>query len=580
LRRRIGTGYLSWITLFYLIVSLQTGFAQQSEEEQQEFYPLESVPDVGTEPLEGPLHKVLREEISVTGQALEGAVDENSYLMGPGDLIAVYVQDEAEDQILARIAADGMLHLRSIGVFDTKGEVLADLKMAILKAAKDRYRTSDISISLVELRNFKASIGGMVWAPGTFNMTAADRVVTLLARAGGFYNPARKTEEAELTQLEDIQKRQERKGTEISELPSYSARRAELRHKDGTEEIVDILLFLRAGKFEGNPQVRDGDFLLIPPLNPNSGIIGVYGAVNHQGLVEYLVGDNLGTALILSGGMTLNALRDSIEITRFDSDGLHYKTFYVDAEDPGSMELPLYPDDRVFVRSIPNYHERHQVELRGEFFKPGFYPVSDQGTPIAEIIRQAGGFTGRASLREAVLTRQMGIELVDPEYERLRQVPVTDMKPLEYQYYKTKTREITGQVVIDLFALFLQGDSTYNILLRDKDLLEVPPITKAVKVTGQVEKPGIVTFKTGEPYTYYIEKSGGFSWNARKSKIRVIKSGSGKWVKPRSTLIEEGDTIFIPEKPEINYWDAYKDIMLVVTQFATLYLIYITANNR
>ncbi|MBU1650916.1 SLBB domain-containing protein [bacterium] len=579
MRRRIGTGYLSWITLFYLIVSLQTGFAQGTKEEQQDFYPLESVPDVGTEPLDGPLHKVLREEIPVIGQALEGVVDPETYRMGPGDLIAVYVLNEAEDQILARIAADGVLHLRNIGVFDTRGMVLAGLKAAVLEAAEGRFRTCEIAVSLAELRNFKASVGGMVWAPGTFNMTAADRVITLLARAGGFYNPARKDQEAELSQLESVLKRQKRTGTEIPDLPSYSARRTQLRHKDGSEEVVDLLLFLRAGRYEGNPLLRDGDFLLVPPLNPNSGVLGVYGAVNDQGLIEYLDGDDLQKALMLAGGLTLDALRNSIEVTRFIGEGQTYHTFYVNLGDPGASEIPLYPDDRIYVRSIPNYHERHQVELRGEFSKPGFYPVSDEGTPLVEIIMKAGGFTAKASLKEALLTRLIGIELVDPEYERLRQMPVADMKPLEFQYFKTKAREVTGQVVVDLYALFSEGDSTHNVLLRNSDILEVPPITRAVKVTGQVEKPGIVTYKTGEPYDYYIDKSGGFSWNARKSKIRIIKSVTGKWVKPRSTIIEEGDTIFIPEKAEINYWEVYKDVMLVVTQFATLYLIYITANN-
>ncbi len=496
-------------------------------------------------------------------------------------MLGVFIAGDVEEQILARIAADGLIRLRSLGIFDTRDKYFAETRAEILKAAQKRYKADSIIISLLELRNFKASVGGMVWAPGTYNMTAADRVISLLARAGGFYNPARREQEAELSQLKTVIEREQKKKEKekIPELPSYSARRTQIMHKDGSKEIVDLLLFLRAGMFEGNPYLRDGDFLLVPPLNPKTGVIGIYGAVNHQGMVEHLDGDNLGTILLLSGGLISSAMRDSIEITRFIGQTAEYENLVVNLDTPAGLETPIYADDRIYIRSIPDYHPRHQVELRGEFMKPGFYPVSSQGTPVQKIIEAAGGFTHRASLKEATLSRKMGIELVDPEYERLLNTSVADMKPLEYQYYKTKSRELKGQVVIDLYGLFLEDDSTTNVLLRNEDILEVPPITKAVNVTGQVKEPGIITYMPGKDYIYYIEQSGGFSWNAKKGKIRVIKAVSGKWVKPKHTIIEEGDTIFIPEKAEIDYWQTYKDFMLVLTQFATLYLLVITINR-
>lgn len=516
------------------------------------------------------------------GQPLEGPIDPETYRLGPGDVLGVFITGDVEEELLARIGADGLLRLRSLGIFDTRDKFFAEIRSEILKAARKSYKANNITISILELRNFKASVGGMVWAPGTYNMTAADRVVSLLARAGGFYNPARREQEAELTQVRTVIEREQKKKEEekIPELPSYSARRTQITHKDGTKETVDLLLFLRAGMFEGNPYLRDGDFLLVPPLNPQTGVVGVYGAVNDQGMVEHLDGDNLEKILLLSGGLISSAMRDSVEITRFVGGTADYETFVVNLDSPTGLETPIYPDDRVYVRNIPEYHPRHQVELRGEFMKPGYYPVSSQGTSVREIIEAAGGFTHRASLKEATLTRKMGIELVDPEYERLMTTSVADMKPLEYQYFKTKSRESKGQVVIDLYSLFVDGDSTQNVLLRNEDILEVPPITEAVNVTGQVKQPGIVTYLPGKDYKYYIEQSGGFSWNAKKGKIRVIKALSGKWVKPKHTIIEEGDTIFIPEKAEIDYWQTYKDVMLVLTQFATLYLLVVTINRQ
>lgn len=572
LKSVFGAGYLLWITLFCLGIypefrSPQQGTttrleltfvstASAQEKGAREFYPLESTPAEGAEPLEGPLHPLLREDLPIEGQPLEGPIDPETYLLGPGDLLAVFIVGEIEEEILARVAADGSVRFRTLGIFNTRGRFFSEVREEILQAAKDRYRTAEIVVSLVELRNFKASVGGIVWAPGTYDLTATDRVVTLLSRAGGFYNPVSASG-----------------GEEVPKLGNYSARRARIIHRDGSVESVDLLLFLRAGLFEGNPYVQDGDFLLVPPLNRNSGVLEIYGAVNHEGLIEYLEGDYLGRALLLAGGPTLEAQSDSVEITRFAGETTEFITFYVDLNQPGASETPLYPDDRIYVRPKPLYHPRHQVEVAGQIMQPGFYPVDEAGTPLLNVIQKAGGFTPRASLKKATLTRTMGVELTDTEYERLRLTPVADMKPLEYEYYKTKKREIKDQVVVDLHALFMEGDSTQNILLHGGDSLHVPTTTQAVNVTGQVKNPGMVAYEPGKQYTYYIEQAGGLSWNASRSRIRVIKVLSGNWIKPKHTVIEDGDTIFIPEKPYVDYWQVYKDVMLVLVQLATLYLV-------
>jgi len=584
-RRLPRTGYLLWITLFCLQicstistdrnegiirfeVSLGAPAFAQEETGEEEYRPLESTPEIGTQPLEGPLHPLLREELPIEGQPLEGTIDPATYKLGPGDLLAVYIMGEVEDQILARVGADGVLRLRTLGIFNAGGRYYSDVREEVLNSAKDRYRTNEIELSLVQLRNFKASVGGMVWAPGTYNLTATDRAVTLISRAGGFYNPLSPEEE----EKEEEEKREEEK-TLTPELPKYSARNLKLIHRDGSIDIVDMLLFLRAGLPEGNPYLEDGDFLLIPPLDTNKGVIGVYGAVNYEGVMEYREGDNLGRALLLAGDLTPDAIRDSVQITRFTGEKDEYFTFIVNLNDENALETPLCPDDRVFVRSKQDYHTRYQVEVRGEVMEPGFYPVGKMGSTVQEIIQRAGGFTPWASLKEATITRRLGKELLDPEYERLRKTSVADMRELEYDYYRTKTREIEGQISVDFEALFLRGDSTQNVQLRDGDLIEVPPITKSIRVIGQVNKPGIQDFEEGKDYKYYIERAGGYAWNARTGKARVIKGITGKWVKPTKTIIEAGDTIFIPEKPEVDYWKIFTDGLLVVTQLATLYIV-------
>jgi len=572
------TGSRLRVTLFCLLIGLALMSTQdfaQVKTGQPESYPLEVLPQAGEQPLEGPLQPLLREEQPTEGQPLEGAIDPQTYLLGPGDLIGISIMGDVDQEFLARVSVDGTLRISTLGIIQAAGKTFAAAKAEILEEARRSYHSEEIAVYLVQLRSFKASIGGMVWVPGTYTLTATDRAVALLARAGGFYNPVHGEETPEPANA-PVNLEREKKEEVIPELPGYSARRAQLIHLDGSSEPVDLLMFLRAGRPEGNPYLRDGDFLLVPPLNPKSGVLGIYGAVNRQGLLEYVPGDNLERALLLAGGLTDAAQRDSIEIARFSRSGREFHIFYVDLDDPAAQAMSLQPDDRIYVREQAQYHPRCQVELRGEVMKPGWYPVAETGTPLVDVVQLAGGFTPKASLYEATLTRKFGQELLDPEYERLRTMPPVQMNALEYQYFKNKSQEIKGRVVVDFYALFVKGDSTQNILLRDQDILEIPPLTHTVKVTGQVNQPGIVSFVPGRDCNYYIKESGGFAWHAARSRVRIIKAVTGKWLKPGHAQIEEGDTIFIPAKPERDNWLLLKDVMLLVSQVATIYLIVVT----
>jgi len=167
----------------------------------------------------------------------------------------------------------------------------------------------------------------------------------------------------------------------------------------------------------------------------------------------------------------------------------------------------------------------------------------------------------------------------DPEYERLRLLQNSELPDLELSYYKTVSRAIPGQVKLDLQKLYESQDSANQVLLRDGDVLVVPPASQMIAVIGQVQRPGLADYKQHEPVSYYIQTAGGYSSDAQRSKVRIIKGITGQWIKPSHTVIEPGDVIFIPEKPPPTLWRVYKDVMLVVTQFATIYLIYLTATN-
>jgi len=279
----------------------------------------------------------------------------------------------------------------------------------------------------------------------------------------------------------------------------------------------------------------------------------------------------------LAGGLEPDADLSSTEIVRFASDNKNTQTLEEDLTPlftAGNREanLPLIPGDRIFIRSAPDFKEKKQVNINGEVLYPGVYAIEEGKTRLLDLICLAGGFTEEASLEEAEMIREYIPKKPDLEYERLKKIPVADMKSYEYEYFKTKSRERPGRASIDFVKLFKGGDPEENILLIDKDEVFIPRKNLAVKVTGSVVNPGFLSYEPGKDYSYYIKKAGGFSWRASRGKVKLIKSTTGEWKKPDRS-IEPGDVIWVPEKPEKNFLSTFKDVITVISGAATLYLV-------
>jgi protein involved in polysaccharide export with SLBB domain len=197
---------------------------------------------------------------------------------------------------------------------------------------------------------------------------------------------------------------------------------------------------------------------------------------------------------------------------------------------------------------------------------------------LRNIIAQAGGFTGEASLSEAVVVRypQVGEKATDPEAERISAIPVPDRTDLENQYFIMKSRERVGQIVVDFVGLFERGDGLQDILLMPGDFIVVPTLQQTIMVSGQAASPGAVLYNPEYTVWDYLERAGGFGWRASKD-VLVIKGLSGEIKRSKDVeRIEPGDRIWIKEEPVRNYWALFTQTMEVIGQVTTVVLLGVT----
>lgn len=522
---------------------------------------------------------------------IEHAVDDSSYVVGPGDVFSIIIAGQADEEQQAMVSPEGELVLPAVGAIQVSGQVLRDAKRKIKDKLASKYVSGDLSVSLVQLRTFRVTVSGSVNYPGLVPVNAVDRVSDAIFMAGGLIEPPPPFPEPEDPRKQNPSARKLKVEEEISE-EDYeeleksvaSKRHIVVKRRDGSRVNADLLKYELTGDVDANPYLVDGDIIVVETRQKEVGELSISGAVKHPRTVEFKPGDSIGDLIQMAHGFRVDADSNQITLARFEPDGKSVKTIQYDLnwQEPSSiqevMTTPLRADDRLYVRQIPKFHHKRTVKVEGEVLYPGEYPLTANPTMLSDVIEMSGGFTPQAMLNAAHVVRKSYEDKEDREFERLDLMLVNEMERKEKAYYREMSREIKGLVSTDFPALFQEGETEFDIPLRDSDVIIVPSKDYSVNVVGHVKRPGLVDYVAGQDYNYYINLAGGYNTGAWKSKARVRKAGTGELVPAKRATIEMGDTIYIPERVERDRWELFRDIALVTAQFATVIMMVVQIN--
>lgn len=502
-------------------------------------------------------------DVSLGDVAVEDPIDPETYVLGPLDGIVLAIWSGTGGQTATHelsVTYEERLLIPSVGEVNVAGLTMAEAEREVAARVRDRLGDVRVTLTLTRLRRMKIPVTGHVAAPGIHVVRSQNRVSELLSRVG------------------------------LAE--GASNRHITVSGRGGSTRRVDLVRFRRLGDASMDPVLGNGDAVHVPFA---VAYVHVYGAVNAPGRFEHVEGDRLSDLLAFAGGFAQDARRDTLVLARIhDGSGPPERVALTPALDAtrSTVYVPVgtaksepadylvEPNDRLFVKRIGDYGNRQVVTLVGEVANPGDYPIVEGETRLREVIRRAGGLTSDASLEEASLVRTASQTLTDPEFERLRNVPVADMTDDEYEYFKMRARETPGRMVVDFRKLLVEGSAAHDVLLIDGDVISIPLRKDFVSVLGLVRDPGNVTFESSHGYRDYVALAGGFAERADRGKTRVVRAGSGEWQEPGDVrTFRPGDTIWVPEKRDRDYWKLFRDGLLVATQIATLYLVADRAAN-
>ena len=548
----------------------------KSEEETLRKIPGTDIPVLGRQQTTGRLRLPAGEEVPRLRLSQDREIDPTTYIVGPGDILQLYIFGEWNRDYELEVNPEGRVLVPTVGEFYVSGTTLAATKTLLLTAAKEKYRNVETALTLISMRYYTVYLTGAVLEEGSFIINPMTRLSDLIEKAGGFLDELRGSIEStvggkKVTQAQRIQ-------------PEPTGKRSiRITRADGSEEIIDLMMYLATGDLRFNPYIRMGDVVHVP-FRKNE--VFIYGAINIDGEQEYRPGDTLGKHILLASGLKHDAYLQSGEIWRFREDGQTIDIIKLaDMAQPGQevtlddvRDMPLQSADMIFIRFRADWQLMPSVHIHGEVKYSGRYRIFEGKTTVSDIMNQAGGITDDASLLQAKLIRVKYRSIEDPELIRLQALQsgggIADMNPEERAYLKTKGREEKGRISVDFHRLVEEQDPSQNILLEGGDVIFIPRKRVTVSLSGQVEKPGLINYEPGQTVAYYLEKAGGYTWEANKGGSRLIRASTGlREPLNKKLVVEEGDEIWIPAKEYFDWWDFTQTTLRTVAEALTIIVV-------
>lgn len=200
------------------------------------------------------------------------------------------------------------------------------------------------------------------------------------------------------------------------------------------------------------------------------------------------------------------------------------------------------------------------VEIRGEVGNPGVFTLSSS-TSLDELYVLAGG-TLDTSFQEAIVVTRESVKTNQMKAIKQAKTILTDS-------IVQKSASISENVALDINAIIEMADKyepsgrivgdfssgsavSRNFILKDNDVIIVPPKSNAVTVQGEVLNSISFIYINGKTARDYIEASGGYTSYADKNSIFVIKANGESVPISRNIFssgsfeIEPGDTVVVP----------------------------------
>ena len=297
-----------------------------------------------------------------------------NYKLGPGDEVIIDIWGANQNTIRQIISPDGYINVDNLGLVYLNGMSVSDADKYLRKELNKIYSgitgndpTSEIKVTLGQIRTIQINVMGEVAVPGTYSLSSLSTIFHALYRAGGVSN---------LGSLRNISLM--RNGKKVAN--------------------VDIYDFILKGKTMSDVRLQEGDVIIVPPYEM---LVDIQGNVKRPMFYEMKNGETVQTLIEYAGNFSGDAYTKNLRVTR--QNGQEYQIFTVDNIDYSVFKLM---DGDVLNIGAMLDRFANRLEIKGAVYRPGIYQYSGQVNTVKLLVEKAEGIMGDAFLGRAVLHRE------------------------------------------------------------------------------------------------------------------------------------------------------------------------------
>ncbi len=521
-----------------------------------------------------------------------------NFKLGSGDEIVISMWGERNTQEAFVLNKDGSIYYNKIGFVNLSNQTLGEAENTLIEflsktysTLKDKNNPTELRVTLGQLKSINVFFTGFSNRPGVHLIHPFSDIYSAITQSGGV------NLNGSLRNIELI-----REGKTIATVDFYS-------------------FFIKGENTFSKIKLVDGDIIHIPNVKQS---IEISGAVLRPGVYELNNGEDLEDLINYAGGLSSSAHSKAIiELVksindRSSNDALNESKF-IDISKGLNIELAAVAS----ISILSGTSSSDKVTVAGTVKTPGNYPASN----LKEVLDVAGGFNDPTFIKKI---RKDSITILRKD---LNQIYANEFK-VSYKdsenfvlepedvilvygnsnYRDPLTIKIEGEIVKPGSYLFKEGMTVGDVINLAEGIgpfgnanaielfsetgtkinnislksslplnarINIPKISNTIVISGGVYRPGAVIFNGKQrSLSSYIISAGGFTENAIKSDIQILKS-NGDIVKPRHFFgkvfakIDANDTIIIPtkEKKEFDPVTLSANIVSLFTNLATIIFI-------
>ena len=408
------------------------------------------------------------------------------YRLGPGDEVIIDVWGASENTIRQSISPEGTIQVSGLGPVQLSGMTVKDANAYLQREFSKIYSgisgsepTSQIKLTLGDIRTIQINIMGEVAVPGTYTLSSFSSVFHALYRAGGV--------------------------NKIGSLRSIKVVR-----NGKTIADLDVYDYLMKGKMKDDIRLQEGDVIIV---NPYESLVRIAGKVKRPMFYEMKPTETVATILNYAGGFTGDAYKKAVRIIR--KSGREHQVYNVDEMDYSVFRLD--DGDSISVDAVLKRFE-NRVEIRGAVYRSGLYELSGTVNNVKQLIKKAEGLRGDAFLNRALLDREnedLSHEVIAVDLGGLLKGTVADIPlqkndilyiPSIHDLKEEETISIHGEVANPGTFLFSKNMTIEDLLVQSGGLLEAAATTK-VDITRRIKDPKSTSFSSvlGKTYSFDIK---------------------------------------------------------------------------